>query len=177
MKLLHFFGFIMATSLMACGPTYRPFTEDLQASQKWGERELKKVQFYLSDDIVLRRQLSDGETAIEGGKIFMEEGRRIEEVVFAEDTPGILMFMPKTNRMAISFENGKDRFLMFGPNPKANDRYVLLASDWNRARGKVNYNGKEYSTSTRSAFAGLMVDLSRIERVTVNRRKAKGRTI
>ncbi len=177
MKIVPFTTLLLATLLASCGPTLRPFTEDLQASQKWSERELKKVQFYLSDNIVLRRQLSKGETAIEGGKILMEEGRRIEEVVFAKDTPGVLMFMPKSNRMAVSFENGSDRFLMFGPNPNVNDRYVLLASDWSRARGKVNYSGKEYSTSSSSAFAGLMVDLSKIERVTVNRRKAKGRTI
>lgn len=174
---IQYVSVVLVLALASCSPSYRPFTQDLHRSYQWSENDLKKVQFYLSEDIVLHRELSFGETAIEGGKIITENGRQVEEIVFAEGTPGVLMFMPKENRMAVSFEDGTDRFLMFGPNPKANDRYVLLASDWNRRSGLVNYNGKRYRTSSRSAFAGLLVDLDRVNKTSVQRRRAKGRTI
>ena len=94
----------------SCGPTYRPFTAELQEQNRWTEDELKHIQFYLSNDIVLRRNLSRGESVIEGGKIRIKEGQRIEEVVIKEGTPGVLVFMPKEERLAIAFESGKGAF-------------------------------------------------------------------
>ena len=85
--------------------------------------------------------------------------------------------MPKANRMAVSFERGEKKFLMFGPHPKWGDRYMLLGSSWDRTQGEVSYQGRKYKTSSRSALAGLMVDLDRINKVTVSRRKASGRRI
>ena len=175
-----FFQFIIALasiSLISCSPSYKPFTVDLQESYDWTEDELKKIQFYLSQDIVLQRNLSRGESVIEGGKIQVKEGRRIEEVKIPSGTPGVLMFMPKPNRLAISFERGKDKFLMFGPHPKWDGKYVLLGSDWDKRSGEVTYQGKKYHTSSRSAYASLMVDLERVSKVSLARHTAKGRTV
>lgn len=149
----------------------------MQERYKWTENDLKHVQFYLSKDIVLRRNLSKGESVIDDGKIIIEKGTRIEEVVIPEGTPGILQFMPKANRMAVSFERGAKKFLMFGPHPKWGDRYMLLGSSWDKTQGEVSYQGRKYKTSSRSALAGLMVDLDRVNKVTVSRRKASGRKI
>ncbi len=163
--------------LASCGPTYKPFTADMQERYQWSEDDLKHIQFYLSKDVVLHRNLSKGESVIDEGKIIIRKGTRVEEIVIPEGTPGVLQFMPKSNRMAISFERGNKKFLMFGPNPKWNDRYMLLGSSWDRHEGEVTYQGKKYRTSSRSALAGLMVDLDRINKVTVTRRKAGGRRI
>ena len=108
----------------------------------------------------------------------MVDGKKVEEVVVRKGTPGVLIFMPKEKRFAVSFENNNDeRYLMFGPNPKAGNRYVLLASDWKRRRGEVRYDGKSYYTPSESAYAALMVDLKKIRKVQVKSRTAKGRKI
>ncbi len=176
--ILHFAVLLGSIALLfSCGPTYRPFTSDLQNSYNWSEKELKHIQFYLSEDVVLRRELSKGESVIKEGRIVLEEGRRIEEIVIEEGTPGLLLFMPKENRMAVSFEEGRDRYLMFGPHPKRNGRYTLLGSSWNKRQGQVTYQGKKYRTSSQSAFASLLVDLDRVNKVSMARHKAKGRRI
>ncbi len=162
---------------VGCGPTYRPFTAQMQDKFGWTEDDLKHVQFYLSNDIVLRRNLSKGESVIDDGKIVIERGTRIEEIIIPEGTPGVLQFMPKSNRMAISFERGGEKFLMFGPNPKFDGRYMLLGSTWDRKMGEVTYQGKKYHTSSRSALASLLVDINSVHKVTVSRRKASGRRI
>lgn len=178
MKIVHLLPLIlMALTMLSCGPTYRPFTADLQHSNQWTEDELKHIQFYLSDDIVLVRELSKGESVIEGGKIRIREGKRIEEIVIPENTPGVLVFMPKEDRLAISFESGKDKFLMFGPHPKWNGRYMLLGSSWDKHEGEVTYQGKTYRTSSQSAYAGLLVDLDKVSRVSLERRTAQGRKV
>ena len=162
---------------VGCSPGLKPFTVSMQDEYRWSEEDLKHIQFYLSDDIILRRDLVRGESAIEGGKISIREGRRVEEIIIESGTPGVLIFMPKANRLAISFERDNDRFLIFGPRSEGNGKYVLMASDWDRWDGEVSYDGKLYRTPSKSAIATLLVDLELMRKTEVKRRKAKGRTI
>ena len=66
---------------------------------------------------------------------------------------------------------------MFGANPKANGRYVLLAKEWKRRYGEVTYGDRLYETSTASAYAALQVDLKEARRVSVNSQRARGNRI
>lgn len=165
-------------SLSSCSPTLTPFTQRLYDTYRWNESDLRQIQFYLSEDIVLRRQYSGGSSEIIAGEIKVVEGREVEEVFIPRGTPGIFLFSPKSNRFAISFEDrGDDRYLMFGPNPRAGDRYVLLASSWDRQLGTVTYDGRKFDVDSRSAFAALMVDLKKVRRVSTQSRVVKGRRV
>ncbi len=125
--------FTMLLVISSCGPTLTPFTRNLYQERNWTESELKRVQFYLSKDIVMYRQLKGSKFEVVSGEVKIIDGRKVEEIVIRKGTPGVLVFRPKDNRFAISFEEGKDsRYLIFGPNPKAGGRFVLLASDWDR---------------------------------------------
>jgi len=163
--------------LGSCSKRLSPFTQQLYDSNNWTEDELKQVQFYLSDDVVLRREANSGNSRIEGGEIKVIDGRKVEEIVIRKNTPGILVFIPKEKRFAVSFETNDDRFLMFGPNPKAGNRYILLASEWKRSRGTVTYDGKPFYTPSSSAYAALLVDLKKVRKVSVKSRTAKGRKV
>lgn len=170
--------FALSTAVLAgCSPRLTPFTQDLYDDARWSENELKRIQFYLSDPIVLRRVMSGGESTITEGKIKMIDGRRVEEIIIPENTPGILLFMHKYDRFAISFEEFSDDYLMFGPNPKIGDRYALLAREWKKQSGVVTYNGTEYEVAANSAFASLLVDLRKINKVERETRRATGRTV
>lgn len=165
-------------TLGACSPQLTPFTEKLYDENRWTEVDLKKIQFYLSDDIVMRREFSSSDSRIEGGTIRMVGGRQVEEIVIPRGTPGIFLFGPKQNRFAVSFEaEGDDRYLMFGPNPNASGRFVLLASDWERRQGTVTYENRKFEVDASSAWSSLMVDLKRINTTNVKSRTAKGRTV
>ena len=108
----------------------------------------------------------------------MVNGKQVEEVLIKKGTPGVVIFIPKENRFAVSFESDGDRrFLIFGPNPKNGGRYTLRAKEWKRRQGKVTYEDRTYWTQGESAFASLMVDLKKVRNVSVSSRKAKGRTI
>ena len=138
---------------------------------------MKQVQFYLSDDIIMQREVSGGSSEIIAGEIKMINGKEVEEIRIRRGTPGVLLFIPKNNRFAIGFEEGNNkRYLIFGPSPKVKDRYVLLASEWTRSKGTVTYEGKKYKVNAHNAFATLLVDLKKIHRTQVSSRTAKGRT-
>jgi hypothetical protein len=179
MKTIHVLPLIfLAALLTSCSPRLTPFTQGLLEENRWTDSELKQIQFYLSRDIVMYRNLQGTASQIEGGSIKIVNGEKVEEIVIPRGTPGVFLFRPKENRFAVSFEGDSDRkFLMFGPSPKAGDRYVLLASEWDRQRGKVTYNDSMYWVNAEDAFAALMVDLKRSRRVTVDGREARGRRV
>ena len=173
-----FVGAMFSALLISCSASLTPFTQDLYDKHRWTESELKKIQFYLSEDVLLTRQMTSGESHITGGKIRIENGRRIEEIRIPAYTPGVLLFMPREKRFAVSFESqDNDLYLMFGPNPKMRNRYALLAKEWEGDQGKVHYNGNLYDVDTRSAFASLMVDLKKTWTTEYNSRRAEGRRV
>ena len=160
----------------SCGPQLTYFTQRVYDEGQFTENELERIQFYLSSDVIMRRELGGGKSEVVSGNIKIVDGRKVEEVVIRKGTPGVLVYHPKEDRFGVSFEDG-DRYLMFGPNPKAGNRYVLLASEWRRRVGSVTYDGKRYRVEGQNAFASLMVDLRKVRQVSVNSRIAKGRRI
>lgn len=165
-------------TLGACSPRLTPFTERLYEQNRWTQEDLKRIQFYVSNDIVLRRDFASTDSRIEGGTIRIEGGKQIEEVVIKSGTPGVFLFSPKSERFAISFEEGGDeRYLMFGPSPRADGRFVLLASDWERREGTVTYEGRRFKVDTESAYASLLVDLKRSNSIAKKSRVASGRKV
>lgn len=89
-----------------------------------------------------------------------------------------MVFSPKLNRFAISFEQGdQPKYLMFGPNPKMGDKYVLLGKDWERSGGQVTYNNEVYYTPSQSAFTCLLIDLKRAKNIERKTLIVKGRKL
>ena len=177
MKTTYFLFLGLVLTLSACGPTLSPFTQSLYEDSRFSANELKQIQFYLSDDLILERQVSGNLSEVIEGEIRMVDGRKVEQITFRAGTPGVFVFSPKENRLAISFEDGDDRFLVFGPNPRVGNRYVLLASDWQNRYGFVSYAGKQWRVGAQDAYTTLMVDLERMSRTEVNNRVAGGRRI
>ena len=172
---LSFIAFIGLIS--SCSPSLNYYTQTMHDDYRLSETELQSVQFYLSKDIILYRDLGINESMISEGKIKIVDGRKVEEIIFPKQTPGVLMFTPKQDRFAISFEEGEDSFLMFGPNKKAGGKFVLLAKEWDRRVGKVTYKGRTYNTNGQSAMAALLVDVDKAKKVSRKTKKVSGRKI
>ncbi len=168
---------LTALFLSSCGQNLKYFTQDLYDEYQWSDRELKKIQFYVSQDIVLYRGLSDQNTKIQKGKIRVESDNEVEKIVIKRGTPGVFVMSPKEDRFAISFEDGKRDFLMFGPNRKASGRFVLLAKDWDKNSGKISYGDQLYDTSSESAYAALMVDIKRAKKTKYKSKTAEGKRV
>ncbi len=175
------FVLILTTTLLmaSCATTLTPFTDDLRKENNWSKQQMAQIQFYVSTDVILQRKLKmEGEgSEIVSGKIRMVNGERMEEVLIPRGTPGVITFNPEDNRIGVSFEDGDDRYLMFGPDANRDDRYYVLASDWQNRIGKVNYEGKTWFMSTPSGNAYLLVDLKKVNQYQKQQRQAKGRTI
>lgn len=167
----------MAALLSSCSLKLSPYTTRLQQESGLDEGSLRKVQFYVSKDIVLQRDLSESETEVVGGKIKMVNGRRVEEVLILAGTPGVLMEMPGYDRLAISFEANTSDYLLFGASENEGGAFALMAKDWTHRVGQIQYGGKIYQTTPESAGAILLVDVHKLDELDVKSRTASGRKI
>lgn len=165
-------------TLTACSPKMSVFTKSLYEENGWSDNDLRHIQFYLSDDIILRRSLSKGETQISSGKIKMINGQRVEEIIFERGTPGVFIKRKKSNHFAVAFEDGPDtRYLVFGPNNSHAGDYSLLAIEWKGRRGVVKYDNKKWKTYNRGGVSKLLVDLKKTNQISVQKRKVGGRKV
>lgn len=169
--------FLLGLVVLSCNTRYSYFTQDLYEEFRWSEEELASIQFYVSNDIVLYKRLSAEEARISKGKIRVVDGSQVEEVIIERGTPGIFIESPKSNRFAIAFEDDASKFLMFGPNPKQDNRFVLLGKEWERRGGKITYGREVYDTPSSSAYAALMVDIKKARKTRYQSRKAEGQRV
>lgn len=162
--------------LTSCGPELVPFTTKVEQETGLNKQQLSRVQFYNSSPIVLYRELSQNRTEIVSGEVKIVDGKQVEEIVIAANTPGV-MVSNTPERIGISFENGQDRFLVFGQNKHRSGAYTLLAKDWNQDIGSIQYDGKDYRVTAQSAATYLMINMQKLRNLNVKSRTAKGRTV
>lgn len=169
---------VAASLFSACSPTLTPFSREIYESQNWTDNDLKRIQFYLSDDLTIYRNIEENQGfKITGGEIKIRNGRKVEQIRFRRGTPGVFLFRPKDDHFAVSFESKDDtHYLMFGPNPKRGGEYQLLASEWDRRTGKVTYAGEKFLTES-DAIPRLLVNLKREGSYKRQDRTASGRKV
>ena len=165
----------VVTALSSC-KNLVPYTDSMRQQHNWSADQVCRIQFYVSHEIVLHRELSEGNTKIVSGKIKTMNGKQVEEIIIREGTKGVLTEMPKEGKTLVSFEVDDAHNLSFGLSP-GGDKYVLLASNWNNGMGTVHYAGETFTTDPDSKYAYLMVDLRRLQKLDVKQRFAKGRKV
>lgn len=178
MKQIFYLSIMGLLTLSSCSPRLSPLTENMVRENRWTEDDLRRIQFYLSEDIVMTRRLGGNASTIESGEVRIINGQKVEQVIIEKGTPGVALFSPNRDEVAVSFEAGSDRrFLVFGSSDRAGGRYVLRAKEWQRRMGTVTYEDKLYRVQGSSAYASLLVDLKRVNKTIVDARRAGGRRI
>ncbi len=174
--LLILIGLMTSLGLSSCSNNMSVFSKTLYEENNWSDSELSNIQFYLSEDIILRRSLEKGETVISSGKIKIINGQKVEEIIFERGTPGVFIKRKKDNHFAVSFEDG-DKHLVFGPNNSSDGKYALLAIKWKGRKGIITYDDKKWKTYNNGHVAKLLIDLKKINQVSVKKRKVGGRKV
>jgi hypothetical protein len=95
-----------AASLSSGCASYVDFTQEMVDQHHLVPKDLQALQFYNSDKITLRRELTKGSRAVTGShKLLVIAGKEIEEVVIEKHTPGVIVGVgPGT--LKVSFEEG-----------------------------------------------------------------------
>lgn len=147
--------------------------------------DLSQVQFYNSEEIILARQISKEEVKVAEGKVRIENGKNIEEIIIPANTPGVCEINDEKT-LKVSFDTGEEKTIPFLVERKndivvAGSYFKIGAKTWTRTDrgnkiGTLDYQGQDYQL-VRGADARLMIDKSVLNRVKRNTHVAKGRKL
>ena len=161
------------------GNLFVPFTKDLQDRIISSNLDIKKVQFFIDQRLILRRSLGSQKSDIKGGQILFENGLYIHEIIIPRYTPGICEGVDG-DRIAISFEL-KNNDIKFGPHGDNQQSFTLSARNWNNGAGELTYDNATYTvkcaTCPNVAVTTLLVRKSEAHRLQKTQRIVRGRRV
>jgi len=184
-----------------------PFTHEIRTEHDLTTDDLRDLQFYVSDDVTLRREVETRGRTIDHGELKLHAGKTIEEIVIEKHTPGLAVAMDDVS-ITISFEEGSalDFALKTGrpqplrlepasggfaepPDPFPGEHEPRLVDDpvFVDAIGNywldpdddnhVIFVGKEWELVDQSYRAHLVIDSSSLEEVVERRTTLGGRRL
>ncbi len=176
-KTILILGIGIITIFSSCKSTI-PFTNDVKTKYNFDEADLKKMQFYISREITLQRgeRGENSQEIDEDGKLVVSSSASLDNVTVGAKTPGVCVKMLKGNKLAISFFESDDQYLVFG-DPNNRGRYNLMGAEWKNGKGKINFGGKVYYIMPGGAGAYLKFEMQNKKNYKTTSTKAKGRTV
>lgn len=148
-----------------------PFTPAL--AEQFSEEDLKGIQFYISDRIVLHRDVtSAGQSVTPRGRIVLENGKQIEEVLIKKGSPGVELSQEKGRSITVSFEppiDNVESFLRFDASRRDGSYFLMMST--------VKYGTELFQVQDGLQKAYIQVDADRLENIDAHRRTAPGRTV
>jgi hypothetical protein len=147
------------------------------------EDQLYEIQFYISTNLVLTREINTTETSINAlGAIVIRNGRDAEEITVAAETPGEMVVRDtmmlngvETEYLGICFEDNVLNTLYFIPNAEKN-RYELLYYMKNGLK-TILYDEHEFEVVYRPEIPYLLIiNEAKVEEI-VEKRNAAGRKL
>lgn len=155
-----------------------PFTNTTRTTYNLDEAKLKKMQFYISSDIMLQRgeKGANAQELDEDGKLVISESASLDNISVDGKTPGVCVKVIDDTKLAISFFETDDQYLVFG-DPNNRGRYYLMGADWKNGKGKITFGGKTYYIMPGGASAYLKFEMKKVKDYKTSSKKAKGRTV
>lgn len=165
---------VMALILLSSCSNLMFFTKETRDNLNKNHQEIDKVQFYNSDKIVLKRNLTKDETLVAKGVIVFENGQYFEEIIIPKNTKGVVA-KKGADYLRIAFEEGDKRDLRFDMN--GDEQYQISADIWKQNFGSVKYDTTVYFIVPSSSHTMLMVNKEYISNYERKRRVLKGRNV
>lgn len=165
--------FILIACLLSSCATKTIFTSSLREESGLPLSQLKKIQFYTSEEIVLYKTKEKTDAKVKDGKIILETDKDSEKIIIKKNTPCILEQEIDKNKMLFSFEYGEGKVLLFG-NTKGG-QFSLMAKEWKDKMGVIDYANKVYLTNGGAVY--LTVNAKKLKRLKDRYRVVTGRKI
>lgn len=166
----------MLIFLASCAPKV-PFSNSVREQYQLSPDEVKKLQFFVSSDIMLQRgeQTAEEKNTDKSGKLVISSSASVEQVYIKKGTPGVCVEVMEGNKISVSFETD-DKFLVFG-DATGRGRYTLMASEWKDGRGKLDYGGRVYYAQPGSAATYVIIQMKKVKKFKKQARTVGGRKV
>ena len=157
-----------------------PFTRELKQRLERDNVDIKLVQFYIDQKVIMSRNLGSEKIEVTSGVVKFNNGEYVNEVIVPSFTPGVCE-SNMNEKLMISFEKGNnDLAFGLGSNYSANE-YVLYGNDWKNGSAIISFDNNKFrarcATCQDLAMVRLMVRKSEIDKVEHKTRVLQGRTV
>jgi len=157
-----------------------PFTRDMKLKLEKENIDLKQVQFYTDQKLILSRNLGEEKLAVSSGVVRLENGKYINEVIIPAFTPGVCEGT-ESDKLMISFEKGNNN-LAFGPGSGYTfNEYSLYGTEWRNGTAAVTYDSNKFRARCGScqdiASITLLIKKKELDKIEHKSRTLKGRTV
>jgi hypothetical protein len=161
-----------------------PFTEEQRLRYELGESELRSLQYYLSDRIVLERVASKGTGRVDRGRLIVRSGTTIQQVVVEGGTRGAVEPTVRIGpsegggfAFEVSFERGAPLRFTAGRD----GTYSLTGRNrggflfgWSKSpRAQVEFDGAKW-TVVAGADSHLLIERDALGKLVRTRRVLRG---
>ena len=191
----------IASALLSGCRSLVVFTHEMRAQHNLSDEDLRELQFYVSHDVTLRRELHTKRRIIDDGHLKLHAGKAIEEVLVEAHTPGVATAVD-ADTIVISFEEGSSLDFSLrsaasiplvveppsragfatAPDPfpahesiahDGTGSYWLMADD----HTSVSYQGRIWEVVGETFRAHLMIDAESLEEVVESQTTLRGRRL
>ena len=174
------FLFSCSSSRKASRANLVPFTKDLRQRLEKENIDLKQVQFYIDQKLILARNLGDQKTVVNSGVVKLENGKFINEVIVPAFTPGVCE-STENDRLLISFEKGNNN-IAFGPGSGYTfNQFVHYGTEWRDGTAAVTFDSNKFrarcGTCADVASVTLFVRKNVVDKFDRKSRTLKGRVV
>ena len=125
---------------------YVPFTRDLYNKLKVYNIDIKKVQFFIDQQVTLDRYVDVNKAEIKSGVLKFLNGRTINEIVVPALTPCVVDSID-TDGFRVSFERGSSNVFKFINNKYSPEFFVFTGTNWKDGSAEVYFDKQIYRAS------------------------------
>lgn len=176
-KLIVLYLLLIITVLMtSCSPQI-PFTQSVRDKYKLSDTDIKAIQFYISDAIVLKRGDLSRENENNDGTLVVKSGESRQHIIFKRNAACVANSIVDNNKLTLGFENDTNKFLVFGSQGDPQGYYTLKALEWVSNKGKIKYGDQTYFTNPGSYRVFLMFKMKSLRNIQVEEKVVKGKKV
>ncbi len=160
--------------LFSCGVKV-PVTNQLKEEYDLNEKNMKMVQFYTSQTIILQRSKTSGSQGAEDGKLVTSKNSEQDRIIIPSNVKCVFDSYGPNGEAYIRFEVGVGKTLKFAVRPTQTTGKYYLVADWKQDKGgELMYGGDTYYATAESGSAYLMVVLKKLNKTKRKDRVVKG---
>jgi hypothetical protein len=122
-----------------------PFTRELYNRLRYNNQDIRKLQFFVDQTIILSRGLSQDKLYIDQGKVVNQFGVNENKIELPALTPGVIEAI-EPDGLRVSFESPNNN-LKFINNKYSPEFFVFSGTNWESGTAEVTYKGTTYKAS------------------------------
>lgn len=122
-----------------------PFTRDLYNRLRVSNQDIRKLQFFIDQTVILSRGLSQDKLYIDNGKIVNQSGVNENRIELPALTPGVVEAI-ESDGLRVAFEGGGNN-LKFINNKYSPEFFIFSGTNWDNGTAEVPYRGTTYRAS------------------------------